>query len=150
MKTDYFTVPEITVSYKDTVKASQREAVRHADDAARILAAAFEGCMEHHEEMYALFLNKANRVLGISKIAQGGIDSVAVDIRIILQTALKVNASSLMISHNHPSGNKQPSPQDIEMTNKLRRGCQAIDINLLDHIIITSESYTSFADEGLI
>jgi DNA repair protein RadC len=150
MKVDYFTIPEITVSYKDRVKASDRAVVKCSKDAARILAVAFENCMEHHEEVYALFLNRANRVLGISNIAKGGIDGAFVDIRIILQTALKVSASAVMLSHNHPSGSTKPSSEDITLTKNIQKGCEAVGIQLLDHIVIAEESYASFADEGLL
>jgi DNA repair protein RadC len=150
MKVDYFTVPEITVSYKDNVKASERAVIKSSRDAADIMAVAFENCMEHHEEVYALFLNRANRVLGISRIAQGGISEAAVDIRIILQTALKVSASAVMLSHNHPSGSTRPSSQDRMLTRNIQAGCNAVGIQLIDHIIVTEESYTSMADEGLL
>jgi DNA repair protein RadC len=150
MKVDYFTIPEITISYKDKVKASERFCIKSSMDASKILAVAFENCMQHHEEVYVLFLNKSNKVLGISCVAKGGMDEVGVDIRIILQTALKVSSSAILLSHNHPSGNTRPSPQDIALTKKVQQGCEATGIKLFDHLIVTEESYMSFADEGLI
>ena len=150
MKVNYFTIPEITVSYKDNVKSSERAVVRCSKDAASILAVAYEDCMEHHEEVNVLFLNRANRVLGISNVAKGGINGAAVDIRIILQTALKVQSSFVMVSHNHPSGSTRPSDDDLKLTKAIQKGCEAIGIQLLDHVILTSEVYMSFADEGLI
>jgi DNA repair protein RadC len=150
MKVDYFTIPEIKVSYKDTVKASERAVVKSSADAAKILSIAFEDCMEHHEETYVLFLNRANRVLGISCVAKGGISGAFVDMRIILQTALKVSASAIMLSHNHPSGSTIPSSEDLSLTKTIKKGCEAVGIQLLDHVIMTSETYTSFADEGLL
>jgi DNA repair protein RadC len=106
--------------------------------------------MEHHEEVNVLFLNRANRVIGISCISKGGLDGTVVDIRIILQTALKANCSSVMLSHNHPSGSQKPSQADISITQKLKEGCKAVGLLLLDHLIITGEGYMSFADEGLL
>jgi DNA repair protein RadC len=150
MKVDYFTIPEITVFYKDRVKTSERAVVKASEDAAKILSVAFEDCMEHHEEAYVLFLNKAHRVLGISCISKGGINGTVIDIRIILQTALKVSASFLMISHNHPSGSLIPSSEDMAVTRSLQKGCQAVGIQMYDHIVMTSEGYMSFADEGLL
>jgi DNA repair protein RadC len=150
MKVDYFTIPEITVSYRDNVKASERAVVKNSSDAVKILSVAFEECMEHHEEVYVLYLNRANRVLGISNVAKGGISGTFVDARIILQTALKVSASAIMLSHNHPSGSTQPSGEDIKLTQKLQKGCEAVGIQLLDHVIMTGEAYTSFLDEGLL
>ena len=150
MKTDYFTIPEITVSYKDNVKTSERAVVKCSTDAASIMAAAFENCMQHHEEVFALYLNRSNRVLGISCIGKGGLVGTVVDIRIILQTALMSNSNSILLCHNHPSGSTQPSHQDIQLTQKIKVGCEAIGIKLFDHLIITDEGYTSFADEGLL
>ena len=150
MKTDYFTIPEITVSFKDNVKTSERTVIKCSKDAASILAAAFENCMEHHEEVYALFLNRANRLIGISCIGKGGLNGTVVDIRIVLQTALKTNSSAVMLSHNHPSGSTRPSNQDLQVTKELKAGCEAIGIHLLDHLIVSEESYTSLADEGLL
>ena len=150
MKVDYLTIPEITVSYKDNVKTSERAVVKSTADAAKILSVALEGCMEHHEEVYVIFLNKACRVLGISCVAKGGISNAYVDIRIILQTALKVSCFSIMLCHNHPSGSVNPSREDISLTKSIQKGCDAVGIYLLDHVIMTNETYMSFADEGLL
>jgi hypothetical protein len=150
MKVDYMTIPEITVSYKDNVKASERAVIKNSADAAKILAVAFEDCMEHHEEAYVLYMNRANRVLGISCISKGGLNGTVVDVRIILQTALKVSCSSIMLSHNHPSGSTHASREDICMTKAVKAGCEAVGIHLSDHIIMTDETYMSFADEGLL
>jgi DNA repair protein RadC len=100
--------------------------------------------------VYVLYLNRANRVLGISNVAKGGINGAAVDVRIILQTALKVSCSSIMLAHNHPSGSIIPSSDDVFMTKAIQSGCTAIGIKLLDHVILTEENYCSLADEGLI
>ncbi|OAV75519.1 hypothetical protein Barb7_00858 [Bacteroidales bacterium Barb7] len=124
--------------------------IRSSQDIAKVMAVAFEDCMEHHEEVSVLFLNRQNRVLGISTISKGGMNEATVDIRIILQTALKVHSAGIALSHNHPAGTALPSSQDIELTRKIKMGCQAIGIDLLDHLIITSDSYSSFADEGLL
>ena len=150
MKTNYFTIPEITVSYKDNVKASERAIIRCSKDAASILTVAYEDCMEHHEEVNVLFLNRAQRLIGISCISKGGISGATVDIRIILQIALKTHSSAIMLSHNHPSGATRPSSEDIQLTKQLQAGCKAVGIQLLDHLIITEETYTSLADEGLL
>ena len=150
MKVNYFTISEITVSYKDRIKASERAVIKHSSDVAGIMAVACETCMEHHEEVHVLFLNCSNRVLGILNVARGGISGAIVDIRIILQTALKVSASAIVLAHNHPSGNINPSKKDIDLTQKLKSGCEAVGIKLFDHLIMTSETYTSLADEGLL
>ena len=72
------------------------------------------------------------------------------DVKIILQTALKVHASGIILSHNHPSGNLHPSEPDKQITSKIKEACKVLDLHLLDHIILTEESYYSFTDEGLI
>jgi DNA repair protein RadC len=73
-----------------------------------------------------------------------------VDVRIILQTALKVSASGIIISHNHCSGSIKPSQQDLELTQRIKNACEIFNIRLLDHVIMTSEVYTSFAEEGIL
>ena len=99
MKIDYFQVSEIKVSYTDIVKASERAKICASKDAANILNTVFEDCIQHHEEFYVMLLNRSNRVLGISCISKGGIAGTVVDVKIILQTALKSNASGLIVSH---------------------------------------------------
>jgi len=150
MKIDYFHVSEIKVSYSDKVKASERAKICASKDAANILNTVFEDCIQHHEEFYVMLLNRSNRVLGISCISKGGISGTVVDVKIILQTALKANASGLIVAHNHPSGNLTASREDIKITKKLKNACQLLDLSLLDHLIITDEGYLSFADEGML
>ncbi len=150
MKIDYFQVSEIKVSYTDKVKASERAQVASSKDAAKILNPVFKDCMQHHEEFYVMLLNRSNKVLGISCISKGGIAGTVVDVKIILQTALKTNASGLIMMHNHPGGNLKASAEDIKITEKLKNACKILDLSLLDHIIITDEGYLSFADDGLI
>ncbi|SFL08978.1 RadC-like JAB domain-containing protein [Porphyromonadaceae bacterium KH3CP3RA] len=150
MKVDYFNIPEIKVSYSDKVKASERPVIKSSRDASRIFREAHKDCMQHHEEVYVMFLNRANRVLGIMMLCTGGISGTVVDIRMILQTALKVNCSGICLSHNHPSGQLKASLQDVNLTKKLKEACSWMDISLLDHIIVTEESYYSLADEGII
>jgi DNA repair protein RadC len=150
MKIDYFKIPEIQVSYKDTVKTTERFQIKSSEDTVQIFRIAFESCIQHHEEAYVIFMNRANRVLGISNISKCGVGSTMVDIKIIMQTALKVHASAIIFSHNHPSSILQPSPEDIKMTKKLKDACQLLDISFLDHIIMTEEDHYSFANEGLL
>lgn len=103
-----------------------------------------------HEEFWLLMLNRANRVLGRFKVSQGGLSGTVIDTRIILKKALDNLASSIIVCHNHPSGNNQPSDADIKITEKLKKAAEMLEIKLLDHIIIAEKSYFSFADEGLI
>lgn len=103
-----------------------------------------------HEEFWLLMLNRANRVLGRFKVSQGGLSGTVIDTRIILKKALDNLASSIIVCHNHPSGNKQPSEADLKITEKLKKAADMLEIKLLDHVIIADKSYFSFADEGLI
>ncbi|WP_144603819.1 JAB domain-containing protein [Algoriphagus algorifonticola] len=103
------------------------------------------------EEFIILYLNRSNRVLGYFKAFVGGNSSVICDVKIILAVALKGMASSIILSHNHPSGNLSPSEQDLRLTKRVKSACKEIDIELLDHLVIGSNGgYTSLADEGLL
>ena len=94
--------------------------------------------------------NRANKVLGIIELSSGGIAGTVTDPKLIFAAALKAGASGFLICHNHPSGNLTPSESDLLLTKKLKEGGRLLEVQLLDHIIITSESYFSFADEGIL
>jgi DNA repair protein RadC len=102
------------------------------------------------EEFWALFLNQNNKVIHISQLTQGGINQSIVDIRILFKTALEHFATAIIISHNHPSGNLQPSAEDINITKQVKEAGNVMNIQLLDHLIITQNAYISFSDEGLL
>ena len=103
-----------------------------------------------HEEFWVLHLSRSNRILAWKKISQGGIAGTVTDVRLILKDALENTASSLIICHNHPSGNLQPSEADKEITLKIAEAAKIMDIRLLDHLIIGEGGYFSFADENLL
>ena len=103
-----------------------------------------------YEEFWVLLLNRANRVIDKIKISQGGISGTIIDPRIILKNAVDRLASTIILCHNHPSGNLKPSDADIRITTKMKEASQLMDINLIDHIIVTGDAYFSFADEGMI
>ncbi len=103
-----------------------------------------------HEEFWVLYLNRSNRIIESYKLSKGGISGTVIDIRLILKKALEVLSSSLIICHNHPSGNRDPSENDRTITEKLKTAANLMDIKLLDHIIVSDNSYFSFADEGLL
>lgn len=100
------------------------------------------------ESFYALYLNRRNTPVGIYKVGQGGICGTVVDIKLVCKMALDCLASSVIICHNHPSGETTPSKNDIDVTNKIKAALSLLDTNLLDHIILTKNTYLSFADEG--
>jgi DNA repair protein RadC len=102
------------------------------------------------EEFKILLMNRANRVLGIVNISQGGIAGTVADPKLIFAAALKSAASALICCHNHPSQNLTPSQADIQLTRKLKEAGKFLDLPVLDHVILTQESHYSFADEGLL
>lgn len=102
------------------------------------------------EHFYTIYLNRANRVIGIKKISEGGVSGTVADPKVILKEALLLNASCLILAHNHPSGNMRPSDSDINLTRKVKTAATAMEINVLDHLIISTGAFYSFADEGEI
>jgi len=118
----------------------------------RDVAEIFQQILEDlsHEEFWILLLNRSNRIIAKMKTSQGGIAGTVTDVRIILREALEKRASSLILCHNHPSGNLTPSEADISITKKLKEAGKLMDIQVLDHLIIANNQFFSFADEGLL
>lgn len=146
-----YDVAEIQLSYKPQIKASLRPRITSSKDAERILRRHWnDDTLELSESFMIMLLNRANKVLGIYEVSSGGIAGTVADPKLIFGCALKAAASGIILSHNHPSGNLQPSQADIELTKKLMEGGRLLEIQVLDHIILTSEKYFSFADEGLM
>jgi DNA repair protein RadC len=143
------TLAEIEISYKPKFKASELPKVVTSADAYACLKDVFPS-LDYREYFYILCLNRNNKVLGYCQISSGGLSGTVADVRIIMQAALKSNACSIILSHNHPSGNLIPSEADKDLTKKIREAGKFLDIPALDHLIITSETYFSFADEGLM
>ena len=146
-------VAEIDIVYRKKIncKMSDRPLVQRSEDAYKIFKHYWsEDKINLVEEFKVLFLNRANRVLQIFTISQGGVTGTVADPRIILAAALKVAACSLFLAHNHPSGSVKPSHADEELTKKIREAARHHDIKVIDHIILADESYFSFADDGLM
>ena len=106
--------------------------------------------IELFEEVKILLLNQAAEVLGLLKVAQGGISSASVDAKLVFGPVLKAAASSIILVHNHPSGNLKPSQQDIRLTNNLVKGAKYLDVKVLDHLIISNDGFYSFLDEKML
>ncbi|MBT2619728.1 DNA repair protein RadC [Chryseobacterium sp. ISL-6] len=102
------------------------------------------------EEFWAIFLNQSNKVVQISQLTQGGISQSIVDVRILFKTALDNFSTGIVIAHNHPSGSLKPSREDLDVTKKIKDAGKFLNIQLLDHLIITQNAYFSFSDEGLV
>lgn len=122
--------------------------ITSSSDAYRIIAPLLMDL--EHEEFWILMLNRGNRVIGRQRISTGGISGTVVDAKMVFKAALLKPASSIILCHNHPSDNLQPSQADKNITKKLKEGGKLIDVAVLDHLIITSGNYMSFADEGLM
>ena len=103
-----------------------------------------------HEEFWILFLNRSNKVINRMKLSQGGISGTVTDVRLVMKKAIECLASGIIVCHNHPSGNLNPSESDSKITQKIKDAGNMMDIQLLDHLIISDKDYYSFADNGLI
>lgn len=142
-------VNEIKLSYSR--KGNCERSISSSRDAVEVFRAHFDAEeMDYRESFFALYLDQANKVLGIKKISECGISSTLVDVRIVMQAALLCNASAMIVAHNHPSGNLKPSSCDIKMTSQIKEAAKILSLTLLDHVILTSDSHFSFADEGMI
>jgi DNA repair protein RadC len=103
-----------------------------------------------HEEFWILFLNRSNKVINRMKLSQGGISGTVTDVRLVMKKAVEYLASGIIVCHNHPSGNLNPSESDTRITQKIKEAGNIMDIQLLDHLIVTEKEYYSFADNGLL
>jgi DNA repair protein RadC len=152
MKTQQTTIAEVQLIYKSKVKASERKKITCSRDAYEIFIENWNpDIIEFVEEFKILLMNRSNAVLGILEISKGGISGTVTDVRVVYLAAIKANASGIICAHNHPSGNLNPSESDTRLTQKLKEAGNLMDIQLLDHLILTTEdSYYSFADNGLL
>lgn len=143
-------LPEIklTLSYSDKVKKSELYTIKSSKDCAEVLRPLFERSIDWREEMVLLCLNRANKVIAYYRVSVGGTTGTVCDPKIIFSVALNCLANSIILCHNHPSGNLQPSQADNQITQKIKDAGKLLEITLLDHIIITDESFYSYADEG--
>ncbi len=141
-------INEVEIIYKR--KNSLKPKFKDSNQVYKILYPFFENVIDHHESFKILLCDNNNRVLGIHQISEGGLTGTVVDIRIIAQSIILSNAKAIVLAHNHPSGNLKPSSQDIKITSKIKDMCKIIEVNLLDHIILTSNGYYSFADDMIL
>src|SRR5258706_1005965 len=144
-------VAEIQLSYKSTVKPSLRPKITGSRDAYNVLLENWDGSkIEFVEQFKVMLLNRANKVLGIFEVSTGCSTGTVADPKLIFAAAIKANACGVILAHNHPSGNLQASQADIDLTKKVKDGGKLLEIQVVDHLIITSEGYYSFANEGLV
>ncbi|NLU94889.1 JAB domain-containing protein [Chitinophaga sp. Ak27] len=149
--TDGYQVNEISVSYKPAFKIADRPLINDSNSCAKLLRASWDpGKLQFIEEFKVAFFTRGNRLIGIFQVSSGGTCEIIVDLKVLFATALKVNAAKMIITHNHPSGSLNPSQPDLRLTQKIKEAGLLLGIALLDHIILTADSYYSFADQGLI
>lgn len=147
MTVDQFS--EVQISYSNKVPPSKRIKVKGSKDAEQAFRTVWPD-ITHIEYCYILLMNRQNQVLGFHQLSKGGITGSIIDVRVVFQLALKACATTLILAHNHPSGNLDPSEADKRITNQLKQAGAMLDIPVLDHIILTEDSYFSMADEGLL
>ncbi|KAF2508713.1 JAB domain-containing protein [Flavobacterium zhairuonense] len=144
-------VAEIQLIYKTKVKASDRPYISSSKTVYQLALQFWNpDTIEFFEQFKILLLNQSNKVLGMYEVSSGGIAGTSVDLRLIFAAAIKANAVSLIMIHNHPSGQVKPSDADKQITNKVKEAGRIMDITLLDHLIITPETYYSFIDDGAL
>jgi DNA repair protein RadC len=144
-------VAEIELVYRSKVKASLRPVLMNSKDVYDILLYTWDkNKIELQEQFKILLLNRGSRVLGLYEVSSGGVAGTIADPKLIFAAAIKANASMIILAHNHPSANLRPSRADEELTKKIKQGGIILEINVLDHLIISIDGYYSFADEGLM
>lgn len=145
-----YNISELKVSYSTKIKSNDRIKIKSSKDSATIMQNILTDSIEYRETFLIICLNRQNQVLGYFKVSEGGTSATVVDAKIIFQIALNCNASAIILGHNHPSGNLNPSEQDNVLTKQLVQGGKLLQINVLDHCIVTEAGYYSYADEGKI
>lgn len=146
-----FNVAEVEISYRPNYKPSERPQISTSQQAYEILIAHWPlGRIDFLEEFKIILLNRRNKVLGLAEISIGGVSGTLADPKVIFAIALKSGASGVILCHNHPSQELEPSKEDMALTQKLKQGGKLLDISILDHLIISKDSFYSFADEGVI
>jgi len=142
-------IAEVQITYSSKVKACDRFRVTGSKDAANAFRSIWPS-YEHIEFIYMLMLNRQNQVLGCHQISKGGMTGTVVDVRVVFQVALKSCATSIIVAHNHPSGNLDPSDADKKITRQLKEAGALLEIPVIDHLILTEVGFLSMADEGYL
>ena len=146
-------IPEFKISVKilNNIRINDLTKISSSQDVTTVLRKCFdEDTFLIQEQFIVLLMNNSNKVLGFHSLSKGAINSTLVDIRLVFSTAIKNYATSIIVAHNHPSGNLQPSQADKTLTRKIKEAGILLDIRLLDHVILTEDDYFSFADEGIL
>lgn len=146
-----FEVHEIEVIYKNPVSYLNRPIISESRDVAHVFRSSWDmNKIEYQEQFKVMLLNHAHTVLGIVEISSGGITGCVIDARLVFGAALKAASTRIILAHNHPSGSLKPSQADLAITDKLCQAGKLLDIQVIDHIILTKDLHFSFAEDGLI
>jgi len=147
-QTNQYYVSEIQLKYKTNFDPESSPRIKVSKDAYKVFLQMWSDNIQFVEEFNILLLNRSNYVIGFSNVSKGGIAGTVVDAKVIFSAAILAGASSIILAHNHPSGGLRPSQADLDITQKLKTGAKALDIMILDSLIITPHKYYSFVDEG--
>lgn len=151
VSTSQFQVSEVQLSYNPKVKASQRKQITTSRETYLLLSKGWDSNkIQFVEQFKVVLLNNNNKVLGVYENSCGGTTSTVVDVRLVFAAALLANSKKIILAHNHPSGSLKPSHADLKLTARIKDAGELLDIQVLDHLIITAEGYYSLADEGLL
>lgn len=144
-------IGEVYLGYKAKISVKNAKHITSSKAAAFVLNNCWDKeTLNLRESFKILLLNRSNRAVNVYGVSDGGITGTVTDIRLIIQAALLSNACTIILAHNHPSGNKNPSEADVRVTTKIKKAAELFDINVFDHIILVDGDYLSFVDEGLL
>jgi DNA repair protein RadC len=146
----YATNRVLKVMESDTANSFEAVKISNSGMSADFIRQFYLDDIEIFESFFIVLLNRQNMTIGWAKISQGGVAGTVVDPIVVAKYAVDTLASSVILAHNHPSGNRTPSPQDKELTRRITQGLELFGIRVLDHIILTKDSYLSMQDEGLM
>ena len=146
----FISIKEIDISYSYGIAKAEREQITCSKDAFNVFSSRIANSIEYKETFMLLVLNNSNDILGIKVVSEGGITATLVDVRLLFQTVLKAHGTAFIVCHNHPSGKLYPSDADKSLTEKIKQGAKALDLQFLDHLIITKTAFYSFADEQIL
>ena len=138
----------LEIGIRRSLNESKKSIIQSSSDIAAYLKDQLQ--YKNHEIFLAIFLNQSNKIIHQETLSEGGITGTVVDTRLLLKKALTYNTISIILCHNHPSGSLQPSNTDKQLTQKIKEAAELLDIKVIDHIIVSTEGYFSFADDGLL
>lgn len=144
------TIANLELKAKKTPSNFEKVKIISSNDAFKVIKQFYFDDIDIFESFFILCLNRNNQTIAYAKISQGGVAGTVVDIKLIAKYAIDCLASGVILAHNHPSGDLKPSNEDLAITKRIKEGLKILDISVLDHLILTSQGYLSFGDEGIL